>query len=74
VAAERRYLTVLLAAALFVVLGWNLYKAEVEHRPSQFPAVTVESGTTEPGQSEPAQTTTSPWGAPSEGPAASTTP
>jgi hypothetical protein len=69
VAAERRYLTVLLAAALFMVLGWNLYKAEVEHRPSQFPAVTVESGT-----NEPAQTTTSPWGAPSEAPAASTTP
>jgi hypothetical protein len=70
VAADRqRYLTIAIAVGLSLVLGWNVYRAEVESRPSEFKIGTVQEGSTTP-----AGTVTSIWSMPGQQPGTSTTP
>ena len=38
---EKRYATMVVGVVLAAVLGWNLYRAEVESRPLQGPSLTV---------------------------------
>jgi hypothetical protein len=56
---RQRYLTILIAVGLFLVLGWNIYKAEVETRTDEFPVGTIQGASTEPSG-----TVTSIWSMP----------
>jgi hypothetical protein len=64
---RQRLLTIALAVGLSLVLGWNIYRAEVETKPDQIQVGTVQTGSDGPGQ-----TVTSIWSMPGQQPPAPT--
>jgi hypothetical protein len=58
---RQRLLTIALAVGLSLVLGWNIYRAEVETRPDE-----IQIGTIQDDSTAPAGTVTSIWSMPGQ--------